>query len=169
MTDTPIGELAFTWIDVPDPRMDEIARVLTAHPRMAGYYILRLIDITAIRALVSEDRMLDAVFEHFDGRKWPPFEERLGLGSWGDHEASAEDAQADVVGALVGGGGVGHTRDTMSAAVAIQTWQRFASLFATDRKYFTRLGLGDRRYVFQSGAAIVDATRAGFIGVVEDD
>jgi hypothetical protein len=57
----------------------------------------------------------------------------------------------------------------MTAAVALQAWQRFVSLFTTDCKYFTGLGLGDRRYVFQSGAAIVDATRAGFIGVVESD
>ena len=164
-----IGELEFTWIDVPDPRMDEIARILAAHPRMAGYYILRFIDITAIRAQVSEDRMLDAGFEYFDGSKWPPFEERLGLGSWADYEATADDAQAEVVGALIGGGAIGHARDTMTAAVANQTWQRFVSLFASDRKYYTRLGLGDRRYVFQGGAAIVDATRAGFIGVVESD
>lgn len=164
-----MGGLAFRWIDVADTRMDELARTLAAHPRMAGYYILRLIDITAIRPQVSEDRMRDAVFEHFDGRRWPPFEERMALGSWGDYEVTAEAAQAEVVSALVGGDAIGHTRDTMSAAIAGQTWERFASLFATDRKYFTKLGLGDRQYVFQCGAAIVDATRAGYLGIVESD
>jgi hypothetical protein len=67
-----MGGPAFRWIDVPDPRMDEIARTLAAHPRMAGYYVLRLIDITAIRPQVSEDRMLDAVFEHFEGEDGHP-------------------------------------------------------------------------------------------------
>jgi hypothetical protein len=164
-----MNELAFTWIDVPDPQVDEIARILAAHPRMAGYYILRLVDITTIRAQVSEDRMIDAVFQHFDGRKWPAFEDRIGLGSWSDSEVTAESAQAEVVAAPIGGGAIGHTRDTMSAASALQTWQRFASLFGPDRRYFIGMGLGDPRYVFQSGAAIVDATRAGYIGVVESD
>jgi hypothetical protein len=93
----------------------------------------------------------------------------VALGSWSDCEVTAEDAQAEVVNALVGGGPIGHTRDTMSAVVAGQTWEHFASLFATDRKYFMGLGLGDRQHAYQCGAAIVDATRAGFIGVVESD
>lgn len=164
-----MGELRLEWIDIPDPRMDEIARTLADHPRMAGYYILRLVDITAIRARVSEDRMLDAAFEHFDGRIWPAFEERVGLGSWSEYEATSKDARAEVIGALIGGGAIGHINDTMSAVLAAQIWERFEALFADDRKYFIGLGLGDRKYVFQSGAAIVDATRAGFIGVVEDD
>lgn len=164
-----MSERSFEWIELLDTRMDEIARTISAHPRMAGYYILRLIDITAIRPLVAEDRMLDAVFEHFDGRTWPPFEERVALGSWSDYEVTAEKARAEVIGALVGGGAIGHTRDTMSEPVARETWERFASLFAPDRKYFIGLGLGDRQYVFQFGAAIVDATRAGFLGVVESD
>jgi hypothetical protein len=113
--------------------------------------------------------MLDAVFEHFDGEKWPAFEERIAFGSWRDHEVTAEDAQAEVVRALIGRGAIGHTSDTMSAAVARQAWDDFASLFATDREYFIGLGLGDRQYVFQCGAAIVDATRAGYIGIVESD
>ena len=69
----------------------------------------------------------------------------------------------------VGGAEIGHTRETMSAALTGQIWGLFSSLFATDRAYFTGLGLGDDKYVFQSGVAIVDATRAGFIGVVEND
>jgi hypothetical protein len=137
---------------------------------MSGYYILRLIDITAIRAQVGDDdRMLDAVFEQLDGRTWPPYEERLDLGRWRDQAAPADDARAEVVTALIGGRDVGHTRDTMSAAVAAQTWELFASLFAPERTYYNGLGLGDPRYVYMRGAAIVDATRAGYLGVVEGD
>jgi hypothetical protein len=164
-----MNELAFRWIDVPDRRIDEIANSLAAHPRMAGHYMLRLIDITELRAQVSEDRMLDAVFEHFDARTWPPFEDRVGFGSWRACEVTAEHARAEIVRAFVGGAEIGHTRETMSAALTGQIWELFSSLFATDRTYFTGLGLGDDKYVFQSGVAIVDATRAGFIGVVEND
>lgn len=156
-----------TWLDIRDPRMDELATILAAHPRLDGYYTLRRVDITELRARLSEDRMLDAVFEQFAGQTWSPFEERVALGAWRDYAVTADVAQDEVVRALVGGGDIGHTRDTMSAALAARTWERFASMFAADRTYFTGLGLGDRRYAHQRGAAIVDATSAGFIGIVD--
>jgi hypothetical protein len=149
--------------------MNEIAQRFEAHPRMAGHYVLRLVDISALRPLLSEDRMLDAIFEQFDGRTWPAYEQRVAIGPWRAHATSADDARAEVVGALVGGVEIGHSRDTMSAAAAGEVWTAFSSLFATERTYFVRLGLGDPRYAYQRGAAIVDATRAGYVGVVEDD
>jgi hypothetical protein len=164
-----MGDPVLTWIDVREPRLDAIERTLAAHPRRVGHYILRLIDIALIRTQVSEERMLDALFEHFAGRTWPPFEERVALGSWRDSIATADDAGDEVVGALVGGKAVGHTTDTMNAAVAARIWADFASLFASDRTYFRGLGLGDPAYVYLRGAAIVDATRAGYLGVVEGD
>jgi hypothetical protein len=82
---------------------------------------------------------------------------------------TAESAQAEVVAALIGGGAIGHARDTMSAASAVQAWQRFASLFAPDRRYFIGMGLGDPGMCFSRARRSSDATRAGYIGVVESD
>lgn len=160
----------FEWVDAPDPALLAIGKTFAAHPRMTGYYILRRIDITAIRAHISsEDRMLDMIFEHFGGTTWPPFEERVALGSWADYAITAEAARTEIVGALVGGDDIGHLRDTMSRTVAEQTWAQFESLFAGDRAYFTGLGLGDRRYPYLRGIAIVDAAHAGYLGIVEGD
>jgi hypothetical protein len=129
-----------------------------------------LIDITGIRARVSEDRMLAAIFEQLDRGQTPrPFEDRADLGSWSEYEVNAEAARSEVVQALVGGREIGQLLDTMNAELADQTWQHFTALFAADRRYYTGLALGDPACAFRRGAAIVDATRAGFLGVVESD
>jgi len=151
------------WIDVADPRLDELARLLAARPRVWGFYILRVLDISA---RLEEPRMLDAVYRHIADGHWPHDDDDF---PWATAAVSAKKAKEELVDALVGGGSIGHAVLTMTAAMAEQRWALFESLFALERRYYINLAIGDAAYVFHRGVAIVDATRAGFLGIVEND
>lgn len=141
---------------------------IEAYPRLSGYYILKLVALDP-GWVNDEEHALDALFQYCDDHPWPPPEERKAEGCWSDYETLEEEAEQEVVTALVGGPEVGHVAQTMTPDQAAHFWRRFRGLFSERARYFMGLGLGSREYVFQRGIVIVDTHRAGTIYVVESD
>jgi len=158
-----------TFEQIDEPLFREITAELRDRPRMHGYYILHLVRVDPGWP-TREEAYLDELFQSFDTEEWPPQEEREGMGgSWADYEVREDEARSEVIAALVGGGEIGHLKDTISARQPESVWSRFRSLFSPQVRFFMRLGLGSREYVFQRGAVLVDVDRAGAMCVVEGD
>lgn len=159
--------MSLTTVD--DPAFRALAAELAAHPRQCGYYLVDLVSIRALRrdGLGSEE-LLERVFSHFDDAEWPPMEQRPD-GRWADYAADPAAARAITIDALVGGAGVGHSVDTIPPERAAALWERFQALVPEPRTVYVGMGFGQRRYVFQQGAAIVGAEHAGVLWVVESD
>ena len=155
---------------VDDSAFVDLKSRLVGYRRMRGYYIVDLVSIERLRQeQVSQEELLDAVFEYFDDQPWPPKSERPSEGLWSDHEVASSVAKSVTVQALVGGPEVGHTDVTMPPDIAMKLWAEFESLFDSSRQYYVGMGFGDRDYVFLHGTAIVDHKRAGVLWIVESD
>jgi hypothetical protein len=152
------------------PELRALRSEIEAHRRQAGYYLLRLVEISDLRAQESdEEALLDRLFEHFDDEPWPPPDQRPQDQTWNEYAVDRATARSAVTAALVGGPDVGHGRLTIPRARAESYFDRFEALFEEPRRYFVGMGLGDQRYSSQQGAAIVSAARAGLLWVVESD
>lgn len=151
-----------------NPSLGRLRRELDSRPRMHGYYLLRLVDLPAgWRA--DEESSLTCAFEALDDKQWEPLELRPTDQRWIDYEVDEATACDHVVAGLVGGSAVGHIKETFAPQDALDVWKAFRSLFLRDARFFCGVDLGDPAYVFREGAIIVDETRAGCLGVVEDD
>jgi hypothetical protein len=128
---------------------------------MHGYYLISLVSTEDLDTY--DDRVLDYVFQALDDCPWPPPDRRPSDQRYGDYEVSESDACTRLVNALVGGGSIGHTRETMSRAAAVQYWNRFRALFSGPVRFFAGLGLGRPEFVFQESIAIVGLARAGVL------
>lgn len=149
-----------------DPLLVEIRAKLAQAPRMHGYYLLRLIR-SERTAEVDEAARLDWLLEQLDDRPWAPTNAPQDPAD--GYQVDEATAAAHAVTMLVGGADVGHARDTMSPASAASLWTQFRTLFAPSARCFIGLGFGDPAYVFLRGVAVIDDTRAGYLGVVESD
>lgn len=155
---------------VDDPAFVDLRRRVARFQRMHGYYIVDVVSIESLRnAGKTQEQILDAVFEHFDDQAWPPAADRPSGVYWEDHEVSASKARESAVQALIGGSQIGHTRDTIPSTTAHSLWSEFESFFQEQRRYYTGMGLGDSKYAYLHGAAIVDQHRGGILWVVEGD
>ncbi|MBN2384687.1 hypothetical protein JXQ70_17570 [bacterium] len=146
----------------------QLKHILEQYPRMHGYYLLSLVQLSS-RWRDEEETSLTTAFEALDDHPWKPPEMRPDFQSWVDYEVDEAEAHTHVVAALVGGREVGHTRDTIPRMEAAAIWERFRNLFRADARFFTGIGLGDSAYAFQRGAVIVDEYKAGCLCVIEDD
>lgn len=155
---------------IVDPVFVKFRRKISRYPRMHGYYLMDVVSIESMRSAgLTQEEILDAVFEFFDDQTWPPPADRPSDVSWSQHEVEGEVAEQIAVRALIGGTEVGHKRDTMPPKVARSLWREFQGFFQGERRYYVGMGLGDYKYAYLQGAAVVDETRAGVLWVVEND
>lgn len=148
----------------------ELRSDIEKHPRLCGYYLIDLVEISGFPESGSERELfLDALFEHFDDEPWPPPSERPGEGSWDDHACDRDQATVHVVEALVGGSSIGHLKNTMAPAEALELWSRFEALFVEPRRYYTGMDLGDSLYAYQYGTVVIAPNRAGLLWIVDGD
>lgn len=145
-----------------------IRRVLARYPRMRGYYLLNVVPLPENWA-EHEETLLTEAIEALDDHEWPPVEARPADQRWVDYEVSELVAAAHAAAALVGGGAVGHARDTIPIADARPIWEAFRGLFSTSARFFIGVGLGDPKYVFQQGVVVADGEKAGCLCVIEND
>ncbi|MCA9270848.1 MAG: hypothetical protein KDA41_20350, partial [Planctomycetales bacterium] len=89
--------------------------------------------------------------------------------TWDDYERDRVTATDHVVDALVGGGGIGHTRESISPPLARNFWLRFEAFITEPRHYYIGMGLGNQDRVFLHGAVIVGRDVAGLLWIAEDD
>lgn len=149
---------------------EALAKEIQSHPRLCGYYLIRLIDLTSPDVTFdSPEQRLDAIFQDLDDQAWRPAEERPTDQLWSDYAVGAEAAKSHAIASLIGGQEIGHTRPTISRDLAVEFWCRFDAEFDQPKRYYTAHGLGDSEYVFQHGVVIVSETRAGVLGVIEND
>jgi hypothetical protein len=143
---------------------------IEAHEISPGYYIIKLAEIGAERNMGrTEEEIAEQVFQWFDDQEWPPAENRPTDQTWGDYAVERAPARDHILEALVGGPPFGHTEETMSMTQAASYFDRFDSLFEDPKTYYINLGFGDPEHVFLHGVAVISATRAGYLGVVQSD
>ena len=153
---------------VDSESLDQLRDNLERHPRMHGYYLLNFVPLP-VDWQGDEEASLTKAFEALDDQTWKPPELRPKDQLWMDYEVDEARARAHAVEALVGGGAVGHTRDTVSERDSSTIWKRFRDLFSLEARFFIGLGLGDPAYTFQHGAIVVDNQKAGCLCVIEGD
>jgi len=91
-----------------------LKRELESYPRLAGYYLIKMIDITDLRSSnLSAEQIAEAAFQQLDDRQWPPADVRPTDQTWSDYIVDRETAARETVAALVGGPGIGHTANTI--------------------------------------------------------
>jgi hypothetical protein len=141
------------------------------HSRLSGYYIIDLVSISDLSSQgLSQEEILDRVFQYFDDQEWPPPSERPQDQSWeGDYQVNRESARQQTVEALAGGPSIGHAHFTMSQDVAESFWERFDSLFGQEKRYYTQMGLGLRDYAYSRGVSIADRDSVGILWIIEND
>jgi len=168
---TPMKENG-TFRSVENRAFLQLKAEIETYRRTSGHYIVDLVSISFLRiAGVTQEELLDAVFEHWDDRPWPPKSVRPSNQSWdSDYQVDADEARRHAIKTLVGGADIGHTKEAMSQPVATQVWERFAAFFErTACRYYVGMGLGNREFTYLSGVAIVDHQHAGILWVVESD
>jgi len=141
------------------------------YPRQCGYYIIDMAGISRLveRGLTNEE-VLDVVFQYFDDQPWPPPEQRPSDQTWeNDYQVDGRKAREEFIQAMTGGVEIGHMECTMPRCQAESFWDQFEEFFGEGRKYYTHLGLGNREYVFQHGVAIADREKVGIVWIVESD
>lgn len=143
---------------------------IESYPRLSGYYLIKLVDITDVRrSNSSEEDLIDKIFQYFDDQKWPPKEERPADQKWADYVVDRETALSHAVQTLEAGPKKGHLRPTIEARLANLFFTRFDAMFDEPKSYYIGMGLGNQEYVFCEGVAIVSTARAGLLWVVEGD
>lgn len=155
-------------IEVNSAPIEEIRGVLANHPRMHGYYLLKLVEL-APSWRDDEDAALSDAFQSLDDHEWRPREQRPADQSWSGYEVAESTAKQRTISALVGGREVGHSRDTIDPQLASRIWDAFRASFGAAPRFFCGVGLGDSAYVYLDGAILVDDSKAGCLCVVEDD
>jgi hypothetical protein len=151
------------------PALVALEQALSPHPRLHGYYLLKILTFDKLAEDCRNEATLGEVFELLDDKPWRPLADRPTGQSWADHRVDADLARAEVVTALIGGNDVGHTSNTMERDEAEAAWSLFEAEFGLCRDYYIRLGFGKSEYVFQRGVVIVAGKRAGALFVVEND
>ena len=153
---------------VSSESFEQLCRVIARHPRMRGYYLLKVVPLPQ-NWREDEEVVLTEAIQSLDDHAWPPPEARPADQRWVDYEVSELAAAAHVIAALVGGLEIGHARETMPMAEARPIWEAFRALFSTNARFFLGVGLGDPKYVFQHGAVVADDHKAGCLCVIEND
>jgi len=153
---------------VDSESLDQLRHTLGQYPRMHGYYLLNLVPLP-LGWRDDEEGSLTTAFEALDDQTWAPPELRPKDQLWVDSEVEEAKARVHAIEALVGGGAVGHSRDTVPQGDAFAIWKRFRDLFLPEVRFFIGLGLGDSAYVYQQGVVVVDDEKAGCLYVVEND
>ena len=161
----------------------EVSRLrdaLALSPRIDGIYQLELVDIRPLRTQgCSQNEILDVLYDQWvdhkahqkQREKHPEFYAKttaLDVTSWQDYEVKQEHALEWLTYGLRGGGGVGHTTDTISPEKAEEFAQRFFNFFSSPHAY-SGMALGDPSYVFENGLLLLDDERAGLLLILEND
>ena len=147
-----------------------LKRELESYPRLAGYYLIKMIDITDLRGSNrSAEQIAEAAFQQLDDHQWPPADVRPTDQTWSDYIVDRETAARETVAALVGGPGIGHTANTIPPPKAHTFFDRFDLLFDMPKLYYIGMGFGNRDYVYPRGVAIISNTHAGLLCVIESD
>lgn len=154
--------------NVDSAALEEVRRLLAKHPRMHGYYLLKLVELPPSWRDDAEAALTSA-FQSLDDHEWPPAGQRPVEQAWSDYEVSEEIAKSRTISALIGGGAIGHSRDTIARDQAAQIWAAFRAIFASTPQFFCGVGLGDSAYAYLDGAILVDEAKAGCLCVIEDD
>ena len=161
-----------TFSTLANDRFQALRASVLAHPRMHGYYIIDLVSIEHLRAIgYTEEAIIDALYDYWndDPSKPDPTDIPQDQTWQGDYAVSFDEAKELAIEVLVGGSAVGHTVDTIPRALVEHFVTAFINLFDTERRYYARLGLGNREYVFLQGIVVTDPQKAGILWVVEGD
>jgi hypothetical protein len=148
--------------------LEQLRNILGQYPRMHGYYLVNFVPLPP-GWRDDEEESLATAFGELDDQEWKPVELRPKDQLWVDCEVQEAEARVHALEALVGGGAVGHSSDTVPKGDALAIWQRFRELFASEARFFMGLGFGDSAYVFQLGVVVLDDEKAGCLCVVESD
>ncbi len=152
------------------PQIDALKADLEAHPRLAGCYIFGLVSIRHFRTAGAEqETILEQVIEYFDDDTRVPDPNFVPDHGWIDYETTRDRAREHTVESLVGGGQIGHLRETMSAVRAGQFFDRLAALCGSNPRFYVGLGIGDSKYVYLYGVLVVADDLAGILWIVESD
>jgi hypothetical protein len=155
---------------IASPSFESLKSDLAAYPRLCGYYLLKLVDITTLRRTCpDDDDFLDTLFQHLDDQTWPAKHLRPPNPKWSDHAVDHPLAMDIAIEALRAGNSKGHSHPTIPTDAAREFFHRFDTLFETPKTYYAGMSLGNHAYVFQEGIAIVSSSRAGLLWVVESD
>jgi hypothetical protein len=146
----------------------EIRNDLAIHPRVHGYYLVKMVELEA-GWQSDEEAALTGAFECLDDREWPVPELRPADQRWTDYEVAERVAEERAIDALVGGASIGHTRETIARTQATEIWRRFRGLFSPTARFFVGVGLGNSSFVSSDGAIVVDEARAGCLCIIESD
>lgn len=76
-----------------------------------------------------------------------------------------DEARSHAIEVLVGGGPIGHAIEAMSAKKAGHLVDRFIQMCGENARFYTGLGLGDRKHAFQHGVLVVADQVAGPCGL----
>jgi hypothetical protein len=148
----------------------DLKAAIEAHPRLCGYYIIKLVDITGLRSAgKDQEEIAEETFQYFGDQKWPPIDQRPGDQTWADYAVERAVAKNHAIEMLMGGPSIGHTRETIPRTKAEAYFDRFEALFDAPRSYYFALGFGDPEYVFQHGIALISHSLAGVLCIVESD
>ena len=159
---------ALAEVDVPE--FVNLKADIESHPRLSGYYIVGLVSVRDLRAdAVSQEAILETVIEHFDDDPGEPPPGFVPDHQWSDYETTHEKARTHTVDALVGGGRIGHTSETMNQSTAGELFDRFVALCGDNPRFYTGLGIGDPEYPYLYGVLIVAEDLAGILWIVESD
>jgi hypothetical protein len=143
---------------------------IEAHPRLCGYCIIGLVSIRDFRTQhVSEETILETLVNYFDDDLNKSNSDFVPDHKWSDYETILDHARAHAIESLIGGRQIGHTNETMNALKATQLFDRFVAMCGANPRFYTRLGIGDSRYVFMYGVLIVAEDLAGILWIVESD
>ena len=135
---------------------------IESHARLAGYYIIKFVDISELRhSSPTDEELLDTLFQNFDDQRWPAPEDRPRDQSWSDYVTDRATAMQHAIETLEGGSRIGHLRATIDRSLAQYYFERFEALFDAPMTY--------SQYAFNNGIAIVAEARAGILWVVEND
>lgn len=155
---------------VMTPEFLKLKEEIESHPRLCGYYLIKLVSIAELRARsLSDEEIAELVFRDFDDQEWPPDDQRPTDQSWADYIRDRNAAFEHTVEALVGGGPIGHTHVTIERPLAEVYFSRFEALFDEPRSYYTGMGFGDPEQVLVYGVSIISRTRAGLLWIAESD
>lgn len=140
-------------------------------PRIRSH-IVELLSISAARGQgMDEDAIVDQVVRQVD----PLFYARGNAqrapqnATWADYQVSLEDARVMTVAELRDGRSHGWLDELIPHQRAEELFDTFAGLFESDRRYYSRLGLGDPDYIFSNGVVITDRQLAGVLWVLQTD
>lgn len=148
----------------------KLKEVLEKYPRTYGYYLIGIVSIQEKRQEKwDEETIIDWAFQQLDDQKWD-LDNRPNDQSWlEDYQTTRQNALEVLTIALTGGSNVGHIKNTIEPKRATELTLTFDGIFRSPKKYFERMGFGNRSYTFQDGIGIADKETVGIFVVVESD